>query len=117
MLLFVYGTLKEGGRLNKYLKNNGAEYRGQAHTGPAFRLYRVNWFPGMVEDPAGLGVHGEVYEIADTLLPLLDRIEAVDTGLFKRQEITLADGRVASTYLFNEDTTGLEEISDGSWPI
>lgn len=117
MLLFVYGTLKAGGRLNKHLTKNGAEYKGQAQTGPAFRLYRVNWFPGMVEDSTGQGVHGEVYEIPFTLLPMLDKVEAVDTGLFRRQEITLADGRTASTYLFNEDVTGLEEITDGSWPI
>jgi gamma-glutamylcyclotransferase (GGCT)/AIG2-like uncharacterized protein YtfP len=117
MLLFCYGTLKQGGRLNKYLTENGAEFKGQAQTGPAFRLYKVNWFPGMVEDPTGLGVNGEVFEIPFTILPLLDKIEAVDTGLFRRQEITLADGRVASTYLFNEDVTGLEEVANGTWPI
>jgi gamma-glutamylcyclotransferase (GGCT)/AIG2-like uncharacterized protein YtfP len=115
MLLFVYGTLKAGGRLHHHLQE--AEFQGQAHTGPAFRLYRVNWFPGMVADPTGKGVHGEVYEIPFTLLPLLDRVEAVDTGLFRRQEITLADDRVASTYLFNRDVTGLEEVADGSWQI
>jgi gamma-glutamylcyclotransferase (GGCT)/AIG2-like uncharacterized protein YtfP len=117
MLLFVYGTLKTGGRLNKYLQNNGAEFQGQAHTGPAFRLYKVNQFPGMVEDPTGSGVHGEVYKISSTILPILDYLEAVDIGLFLRKEITLSDGRTAFTYLFNQDITGLKEVTNGSWQV
>ena len=76
MILFVYGTLKRGHRLNGFLSN--AAYLGEAFT--TGKLYNLGSYPGMVWGD-GI-VYGEVYEVDD--FATLDRVEGTPT-LYKRE--------------------------------
>src|SRR5207249_6980142 len=62
--LFVYGTLKRGGRGNRWLA--GQRFLGEAVTEPTYRLYDLGTYPGLVRDEAnGLAVKGELWEVDD----------------------------------------------------
>lgn len=99
--LFVYGTLKQGYHANAKLKRHNAEFLGEAVTDVRYSLYQINWFPGMVEQESAGGVKGELYEVTDECLAELDVYEGCPS-LFRRAEITLADGTAAIGYLYNE---------------
>lgn len=117
MRLFVYGTLKHGHNAHVRLSQYRSKLIGEVKSHPRYRLYDVGGFPGMVpgDEREEGGVHGEVYDITERALPGLDQYEAVAYGLFRREEIELADGTKALAYLFNKPLDGLEEIETGVW--
>ena len=69
--VFVYGTLRRGG--TQHGRMAGAEFvtpgtvRG--------RLYRIDWYPGVVLDDAGDEISGEVYAVGPSQLAQLDAFE------------------------------------------
>lgn len=79
MLVFIYGTLKRGFALHdKGLSN--ARFVGNVVTVEPYPLYIAAPFygPMMLNLPGeGLPVHGELFEISDADLPLLDDLEDV----------------------------------------
>ena len=86
-VLFVYGTLKTGGRAHRLLA--GAEFLGPTWTLPLYRMYSLGPFPGMVHDRAnGMAIHGELWAVDDALLARLDRYEGVP-GLFTREAVAV----------------------------
>ena len=93
-LLFVYGTLKRGKHANRYL--GGARFVGVGRTGPEWTLLSNGYFPALTHAPEGMkpdfcGVMGEVFEIApQSLWAILDDYEGVSDGLYRREEISLA---------------------------
>jgi gamma-glutamylcyclotransferase (GGCT)/AIG2-like uncharacterized protein YtfP len=98
--VFVYGTLKQGFEAHDLL-GDSAKFLGPAVTHERYHLYCQGHFPGMViDEEASGGVHGELYEVTEETIPWLDRYEAVDSGLFCRAEIELADGNTALAYLY-----------------
>jgi gamma-glutamylcyclotransferase (GGCT)/AIG2-like uncharacterized protein YtfP len=125
-LLFVYGTLKRGFCREVFLA--GQRYLGAASTTAEYRLYDLGSFPGMVEAGAGgVAIIGELYEIDDACLRLLDQEEGVDDGLYRRAEVRLLseqaehsptcetaratlNRRLALTYLFNQTVTGFRDV-------
>ena len=87
--LFVYGSL-----LSAAGHPNGERLRGEARLiGEASipgRLYRVGWYPGLVEAAAGSArVHGEVYALNDpaSSLAWLDAYEGIVPGNEAEQRI------------------------------
>jgi len=73
-LVFVYGTLRRGGRLHSYMKT--AEFI-EAGTTPG-RLFSLGSFPGAhfgSTYPGSSGIHGEVYAVDKTTLDKLDSLE------------------------------------------
>lgn len=83
-LLFVYGTLKGGGRNHRLLA--GAEFIASARTEPRYRLIDCGPYPAMLEHPAApLEIIGELYRISDSLLPALDELE--DEGTLYRRVV------------------------------
>ncbi len=70
-LVFVYGTLRCGG--SNHFRMAGAEFvesgvlRG--------RLYRIDWYPGLVLDASGDEVSGEVFSVDRKTLAALDEFE------------------------------------------
>lgn len=94
MKIFVYGTLKRGYRNHDYLANASFLYQdtisGQLYTidGVDFPAY----LPGQ-----GL-VHGEVYEIDDTILSLLDRLEG--NGHLYQRELYTTSNQQAEVYVY-----------------
>jgi gamma-glutamylcyclotransferase (GGCT)/AIG2-like uncharacterized protein YtfP len=74
MRLFVYGTLMQDGCRHEVL--SGQLFLGPARTQPLYALLDLGAYPGLVSVPSGgVAVEGEVYQIADEIIPLLDQIE------------------------------------------
>jgi gamma-glutamylcyclotransferase (GGCT)/AIG2-like uncharacterized protein YtfP len=94
-LLFVYGTLMQGMRNHQYLEK--ATLRGPAQTKPEYELVTNGSIPAA--KPGSESVKGEVYEVDDEMLASLDVLEEVQSDLYDRTEIELADGTKAIAYL------------------
>ncbi|TAG08339.1 MAG: gamma-glutamylcyclotransferase [Verrucomicrobia bacterium] len=93
--VFVYGTLRGGG-------SNSYRMDGSLFLSPATirgRLYHIEWYPGLVCDPAADLIHGEIYQLGDELLTALDEFEqcnppAGEPILYRRVQVPaeLPDG-------------------------
>jgi gamma-glutamylcyclotransferase (GGCT)/AIG2-like uncharacterized protein YtfP len=124
--LFVYGTLlstaghRKGARLQRE-----ARLIGEASiTG---RLYRIERYPGLVEDSdPQQRVHGEVYALDDPAgaLQWLDAYEGIVPGALDRNEYERVERRVrlasgeqitAWVYLYRKDVAPIRLIPDGRW--
>ena len=113
--LFVYGTLKSG--LCRHAAIKDQQYIGQAKTVAHYRLFDLGSFPGMIESADGRCIPGELYDVDGNCLEMLDRIEGVDEGLYRRSNVSLVppeDRLQAITYLYLLPTTGCPEVS--CWP-
>lgn len=76
--LFVYGSLKRGGRHHAELR--GATFLGEASTAPGYALEELKLagvdYVALVKGPRSLGsVPGEVFQVDAELLALLDEFE------------------------------------------
>lgn len=117
-LLFVYGSLKRGFRLHAHLQ--AGTFRGVARTKPGYALYRLGWYPGMVAEATSDGVSGELYEVPETLLPVLDEVEGVP-HLYQRTRITITCAEYSPetvavfTYLYQQPVEGCPHVADGDW--
>ena len=113
MLVFVYGTLKTGYRLHAHM--TGSRFLGEARTEPLYRLFRIDWFPGLVESLDGTGIRGEVWEVSASTLRQLDVVEEVDAGLYERRVIRLAapfNEMAVESYFFLGDVSDAEDCGD-----
>jgi gamma-glutamylaminecyclotransferase len=109
-LLFVYGTLKRGGRNHALL--TGQEFIGPAWTAPRYRLYLAETHPCLVEaKEEGRAVRGEVWRVDAPTLRALDEFEEVPTP-FNRQAIELDDGTQVQAYLYQRDVSGFRDGGD-----
>ena len=117
-LLFIYGTLMPGLRLEAEMQ--GARFVGAAQV-PG-RLVDVGRYPGfLVAD--GL-VTGEVYEVDAAHLARLDGVEDMVPGdraasQYWREEVTLASGPLqgqrVQTYVYNRPVDGCTAIVHGDY--
>jgi len=74
--VFVYGTLRQGG--SNHFRMAGSRFvTGGSVRG---RLYRIDWYPGLVLDPDGGCVIGEVYDVTGDQLRELDVFEGLSAG-------------------------------------
>jgi gamma-glutamylcyclotransferase (GGCT)/AIG2-like uncharacterized protein YtfP len=123
--LFVYGSLlstighPSGERLRREARLLGAaSMPGQ--------LYRVGWYPGLVEAAGDSCVHGELYALADPAgsLAWLDDYESIVPGKEADNEYVRAERAVqlvsgerltAWVYLYQWDITGRQLVADGRW--
>lgn len=125
--LFVYGTLLStvdhpmSRRLGREADFIGpATFQG--------KLYRVAWYPGLVNGEFGDVVHGELHRLRnpDEALIWLDEFEGVTRGTssvtepdeyerVERPVITEAGPETAWVYLLRSDPTGLERVVSGRW--
>ncbi len=73
--LFVNGTLMRGLELHKNLQ--GANFLGEFHTLPVYRLYSINDIhPGMFEvEKGGVSVAGEMYSMNKEILQRVENGE------------------------------------------
>lgn len=125
-LLFVYGTLMSHTGTPK-AQQLMAEADSLGPATIAGRLYRIDWYPGLVE---GTGtVHGEVVRLRNSAASLvwLDAYEGIVPGDDRenrneyarvRRPVTLADGRTleAWVYLYIRDVGASTPVADGRWP-
>lgn len=72
-MVFVYGTLRRGG--SNHFRMAGADFiipgtvRG--------RMYRFDWYPGLVVDATAGEIMGEVYAVGADQLAALDEFEGI----------------------------------------
>ncbi len=124
--LFVYGTLMSGAG-----HPMGARLGREGRlVGPARikgRLYRLDWYPALVESGPDDGeVHGEVYELAspEASFEWLDAYEGIipgreDQSDYARVERTVQTGAggemTAWVYLYRAPLRGVPVIASGRW--
>lgn len=91
--LFVYGSLKRGGRHHDLMAR--ARFLGEAETAPGFGLETIGEYLAMVERPgAASSVPGELFELeeqaeqAEALLSVLDEFEGDD---YARREVPVRE--------------------------
>lgn len=86
-LVFVYGTLKNGHHRNIALRDQ--HFIGTAVTKPIYRMYQHGGYPALISQNDGIHICGELYEVSDSCMINLDKIECVNEGLFTRKNIEL----------------------------
>jgi gamma-glutamylcyclotransferase (GGCT)/AIG2-like uncharacterized protein YtfP len=121
-LLFIYGTLMPGLRLQAEM--HGARFLGAAQV-PG-RLVDVGRFPGLLLDLSmgdGL-VTGEVYEVDDAHLTRLDVVEGMVRGdpsasQYWRETVTVLSGPLqgqpVQTYVYNRPVNACAPIPHGDY--
>jgi gamma-glutamylcyclotransferase (GGCT)/AIG2-like uncharacterized protein YtfP len=148
-LLFVYGSLKKGFPRNKYLAKSN--YLGTARTTSEYRLLdtgngwpalirRIHELPPAEEGKVHAQIHiggpptfGELYEVPDETMELLDQVEGVpdlfDKELIEIGGIALAFlptaavvfdriiNRRAMCYLYQKPIDGFEDVVTGFWAL
>ena len=108
--VFVYGTLRQGGRYHAYLRE--APCLGSCWLGPGMTLLDVGAYPGLVF--AGNGwVLGEVYRVTPAMLRRLDRLEDHPRS-YRRCRIETPWG-AAWMYLYKPGARGHGRIPGGDW--
>lgn len=118
MLLVVYGTLREGEALSPYLD----EFRKKGDTVtirlPGVKMFVLGDFPGAkVTNNPNDQIIAELMDVQldinseNKLLNMLDMLEGVHTGLFKRYLIDTYKGP-ALIYITEMNTEGALEITD-----
>jgi len=106
VFVFVYGTLKRGGRLNVYLDPNVSEFVSEGLLDDEYSLYVPNendggWFPMVVKEDSTINCMGELFLIDPSVLHTLDQVEGVP-NLYTREkvEVTTEDGEVINSYTY-----------------
>ena len=121
-LLFIYGTLMPGLRLEAEM--HGARFVGAAQV-PG-RLVDVGRFPGLLLDlSTGDGqVTGEVYEVDDAQLARLDVVEGMvrgdrDASQYWREAVSVLSGPLqgqpVQTYVYNRPVDACVPIPHGDY--
>ena len=88
MFVVVYGTLKKGGQFHGYMKD--ADYIEDVEV-DGFRMYDTGFgYPAVVESDEH-SFRGELYKVSEDILKRLDKVEGVESGLFKRKMVSWAD--------------------------
>ena len=123
--IFVYGTLRRGMPLYRYLEGGKARFVGEGRI--VGRLFDLGEYPGATPDPKRFStVRGEVHELlaAEETLSVLDDIEGYDSekperSLFERRavSVTLDAGRSlkAWVYFYRRPLMAATEIPDGDY--
>ena len=120
MRVFVYGTLRRGAS-NACRMNGGTRVGDGTVLG---RLFKVDWYPGLVLDPDGGPVRGEVWEVSAGQLEELDRFEGCDPasgvgGEYQRRmtPVELDDGRTVEAWAWDwtGPVEGIALIEGGDW--
>lgn len=121
MLLFVYGTLKQGGKYHCYL---GEAALVAEHATAKGTLYDSGMgYPAMAVSEEG-EIRGEVYDIPEELWPAIDDLEGYTDGgatdLFDKIETTVdAAGEALNTivYVAKDPSLLKRKVAEGVWDI
>ncbi|EMF46809.1 Butirosin biosynthesis protein BtrG [Planococcus halocryophilus Or1] len=102
MLLFVYGTLKQGGKYHCYLDE--AELVEERATAKGSLYDTGMGYPAMVLSK-DCQVEGEIYDIPDVLWPALDYLEDYsgnpEIDLYDKKKIQVeVDGKAVETLVY-----------------
>ncbi len=119
-IVFVYGTLRRGG--SNHFRMAGGEFVAAATV--AGRLYRIDWYPGLVLDDAGDEIHGEVFSVNAEQLAALDIFEGLSAGEIEGSEyrrvpaaVVCQDSHVLTAWVWEwlGITDESQRLTDGDW--
>ncbi|HKT98422.1 MAG TPA: gamma-glutamylcyclotransferase family protein [Paraburkholderia sp.] len=123
--VFIYGTLRAGevNDINLAAARNAiGQPRLVGRTAVAGRLFDFGTYPGMVADAHAAPVIGEVYEVDDALVAVLDEIEEVYPGvdgLFVAQKVNVeVEGEQIECLFYpvaHHAVKGRPQIHGGDW--
>ncbi len=119
--VFVYGTLRKGGRNDINRLQPAPVYVGMGEVQGC--LYHFDWYPGLrLGGEEAVTVVGEVYEVTAALEAVLDRIEGLVDGphseYFKREMPIEVEGGPVHCFLYEvnpERVRGRSRIGHGDW--
>ncbi|HVZ46464.1 MAG TPA: gamma-glutamylcyclotransferase family protein [Ramlibacter sp.] len=119
--VFVYGTLRRGGRNDINRLAPAPRYVGMGEVKGV--LYRMDWYPGLtLGGEEAVTVIGEVYEIEPALEAVLDGIEGIvdsaTSEYFKREVPIEVQGRLLVCLVYEVNPArvrGRERIGHGDW--
>ena len=119
--VFVYGTLRRGGRNDINLLRPAPEYLGMGEVQGV--LYHFDWYPGLtLGGEQAVTVVGEVYRIGPELEAILDGIEQIEEGAdseyFKRVVDIAVEGRTIACLLYEINPGRVRDkqvIGHGDW--
>jgi gamma-glutamylcyclotransferase (GGCT)/AIG2-like uncharacterized protein YtfP len=119
--VFVYGTLRKGGRNDINRLRPTPKYLGMGEVKGS--LYHLDWYPGLaLGGEQAVTVVGEVYEVSRELEGVLDEIEGLvdadHSEYFKRDLDVAVEGRALSCFLYEINPSrvaGREPIGHGDW--
>jgi len=103
-LIFVYGSLRRGGRWHHVL--DGSRFVGLGRTRAEWTLVPVGPYPGLV--PGSESIEGELFLVSAEVLAVVDRLEE-HPHLYRRTVLRLEDGRPCEAYRFNTASTPSQE--------
>lgn len=121
--VFVYGTLRRGGRNDINRLAPAPHYVGMGEVQGV--LYHLDWYPGLtLGGEEAVTVVGEVYRITPELEALLDRIEQIvpggDSEYFKREVDIAVEGRPLRCLLYEINPAHVRDrapIGHGDWIV
>lgn len=121
--VFVYGTLRRGGRNDINRLRPAPEYVGMGEVRGV--LYHLDWYPGLtLGGEEAVTVVGEVYRITPALEEVLDAIEQIvpgaDSEYFKREVEIQVDGRPVPCLLYEVNPARVRDkqvIGHGDWIV
>lgn len=119
--VFVYGTLRRGGRNDINQLAPEPRYVGMGEVQGI--LYHIDWYPGLtLGGEEAVTVVGEVYQITPELEQVLDGIEQIVPGTeseyFKREIDVVVQGRAVRCLLYEINAAhvrGKRRIGHGDW--
>lgn len=119
--VFVYGTLRKGGRNDINLLLPPPVYLAMGEVQGC--LYHFDWYPGLrLGGKEAVTVVGEVYEVTPALEAILDQIEGLENGpaseYFKRELPIQVEGRPVHCFLYEVNpgrVQGRSPIGHGDW--
>ena len=121
--VFVYGTLRRGGRNDINRLAPAPRYVGMGEVRGV--LYHLDWYPGLtLGGEEAVTVVGEVYGIAPELEVVLDAIEQIvpgaDSEYFKREVEVAVDGRSLPCLVYEINPLHVRDrspIGHGDWIV
>lgn len=119
--VFVYGTLRRGGRNDINNLRPVPDYVGMGEVRGI--LYHIDWYPGLtLGGEEAVTVVGEVYRITPELEAILDAIEMIEPGpdseYFKREVPVSVQGRPVRCLVYEINAArvrGRQAIGHGDW--
>ena len=125
-LVFVYGTLRQGERmdLTKQKMNFAVSFLSKDKING--KMYTLGTFPGVKDvfgrfDPNAPTIIGEVYKIrGPSIIAILDAYESYipdnpTQGLYDRCQVRTERGRLAWVYTYNGPVIPEQRIESGDW--
>ena len=119
MLLFAYGTLKQGGKYHCYLEE--AELVEERATAKGILYDTGMGYPAMILSDSGQ-IEGEVYDIPDVLWPALDYLEDYsgnsETDMYDKVTIKVEVGSKSMetiVYIAKNEKLLTRQILTGTW--